>query len=450
MLGMVDLSNKKGSAIHGIIEEYMAKGNISVGGFVKYLNGLEKGEDTQLSTDIRTGVYTSGIALSKNKVFVVYSNSSSGYWHLWGMVCTINSDNTITTGESKLLTTGFYASSENISLTLLAENKVLVAYPDTNKKLCGELCTIDENIIETKSFYIDTDNYSNYDKSTLIALNENKVFVAYSNSNYSYSKILTIDGDTVTIGEEVRLTSDRSGMGGISAILLSENKIFIVLSYGSYYQLYAIICTVENDTITIETTTSLSTINNSGKGISMIKLSNNKVLVIHPYNDTNFYLYGIICIISNNTITVESDTQLSNERYSSSKTSAIALNESTIIITYGGGGVENNTQVQRLYVMVCIITGSTITVKIDAQLSSVNNSALGASVIRLSKDTIFLIHSYNGNQNSSYLYEILLNYFIDIVQIATQSDKIFGIAQNKALDGQTVKVVRPNYLEEEN
>lgn len=36
------------------------------------------------------------------------------------------------------------------------------------------------------------------------------------------------------------------------------------------------------------------------------------------------------------------------------------------------------------------------------------------------------------------------------VQTATQADKIFGIAQNKAVDEQLVKVVRPNYLEEEN
>lgn len=36
------------------------------------------------------------------------------------------------------------------------------------------------------------------------------------------------------------------------------------------------------------------------------------------------------------------------------------------------------------------------------------------------------------------------------VQTATQADKIYGVAQSKALDGQTAKVVRPNYLEEEN
>lgn len=38
MIGMVDLSGKKGTGIHGIVEEYMAKGNISAGGFVKIID----------------------------------------------------------------------------------------------------------------------------------------------------------------------------------------------------------------------------------------------------------------------------------------------------------------------------------------------------------------------------------------------------------------------------
>lgn len=40
MIGMVDLSGKKGTGIHGIVEEYVAKGNIGIGGFVKFVDNV--------------------------------------------------------------------------------------------------------------------------------------------------------------------------------------------------------------------------------------------------------------------------------------------------------------------------------------------------------------------------------------------------------------------------
>lgn len=51
-----------------------------------------------------------------------------------------------------------------------------------------------------------------------------------------------------------------------------------------------------------------------------------------------------------------------------------------------------------------------------------------------------------GNISAGSFVKLINN----TVQTATQADKIYGVAQNKALDEQTVKVVRPIYLEEEN
>lgn len=119
------------------------------------------------------------------------------------------------------------------------------------------------------------------------------------------------------------------------------------------------------------------------------------------------------------------------------------INVDTIFIAHCRDG--DITGKYYLYGMFCKITEADIVLEKDIELSSVEKSGYTISSVILSKNDIFIAHSQGFYALNGMLIDLK-----KYVQTATQADKIYGVAQNKALDEQTVKVVRPIYLEEEN
>lgn len=254
-----------GFDINGIIEEYTVAsgGNVNAGDFVKFVN--EIGTDTAInSSTTYTGNVISAVALSKNKVFIAHSYDKSNNY-LYGMVCTINGT-VITMGADTQLNatnnTGYA-----ISAVALSENKVFIAYRyyyQRNYYMCEVVCTIDGTTI-TKgidTYRYHSNNISNYTISA-VALSENKVFIAYgfndSSNYYLIGIICTIDGTTITEENNTYLSTAENTNYCMSAVALTENKVFIAHSYGRYTELYGIACIIDGITITKGTDTKLYT-----------------------------------------------------------------------------------------------------------------------------------------------------------------------------------------------
>lgn len=281
-----------------------------------------------------------------------------------------------------------------ISAIALDENRVLIAYcASSNSYLTSFICTINnyDITVGTKK----TLSYSTKIKNTypisLVKLSENKVFITFSTYDfYSWAIECTINGTTVTLADKpTQITSQRILNNYISAVALNENKMFIsydAIEDNSLYQLYGVICTINENGITVGTETKLDSVDVSTNNISTILLSNDNVLVIYNKDNENEdnYLYGVFCNTKDNFITVGD---------------IILINNSAMFATFSAG-------------------------------------------IILSYNKVFIAYGYSN------LYGTIIN-LTDLVQTATKQDTIFGIAQTKALDGQTVKAVRPIYNESE-
>lgn len=224
-----------------------------------------------------------------------------------------------------------------------------------------------------------------------VALSDSKVFIAhsYSSSRYLYATVCTISGNTITAGTSVSLCNSTDAGKYAKAVALSDSKVFVAHSYNTNFQLYGIVCTISGTTITKGTDTVLSSLRESGAtGTSAVALSDSKVVISHKDSNEYSRLSCMICNISGTTITVASDTLIDNEQYSGLWTNVVKLSDSKVFISHGQGDYCY------LWGMVCTISGNTVTAGTDKHIDTGYNrwSAKYTSLVALSESKVFIAH----------------------------------------------------------
>lgn len=230
-----------------------------------------------------------------------------------------------------------------------------------------------------------------------------KDYYAYAGENISAGDLVEyVNGvagkATETSEDEILSEETRSGYT-ISAVQLDNNRIFIAHSYGSTFHLYGMVVTIDGVNITYGEDTVLCSTDNSGKKISAVALDESRVLVLHNYNPSSDYLYGIVCTISGSEITKGKVNSIVYAKYGLGSVSACLLSTDKVFIAY-----SYNDDYYYLTSIVCTISGDTITAGSAKELSSTDYSGEGISVCLLDSSKVFIAHSYNS---SKYLYGIV-------------------------------------------
>ena len=432
-----------GSKINGIIQEYQvqAGNNVSAGDFVQYVTNtnITAGTNTQLSANRHSGEIISAVALNENKVFIAYGETN-GY-SLYGVIVTINGT-TVTAGSDTQLNAQNY-SGYGISAIALNENKVFIAHTMSSGynnyyKYYGMIVTISENTITVnKDAQLTSDtNYRGGPRLSALLLSNSKIFIIINEGSYLSGILVTISGNNIVKGTATQLESGYMG-GVFSPVLLNENKVFIAggPSSGSSFLLYGMIVTINGTTITAGTITTLSTDNYSGKVISAVTLNENKVFIAHSYS-SSYYLYGMIVTITGDTIIIDNDAQLSNNANSGKQVSTLALNENSVFTSYGTDSSPYN-----LYGIIVGINGNSITAGTNTQLSTYANYALSAVLLKPNK--VFI--GYDFDANNYYLYGMLIDKAMDSIQKVTSGGTIKGILKSIDTTNNTVKIYEPDY-----
>lgn len=360
------------SVVNGIIEQYKAvSGTIDANTFVEFVNSEAPGagEDTKLSDTTYGGNMVSAVSLGNNKVLVVHNGDGRfDTSHVYGVVVTISG--------------------------------VAITY-GTDTQIC-------QNYL---------DNYG-YNRLSAVLVSQNKVFIAhprkYSNSVALYGIVVTISGDTITVGTDSLLSaSQNGGTDVISASLISESKIFIAHNIdnsisNSNSRLAGVVIIVSGTTINIASSDiQLSTTYFAGGGVSATLVDTNTVFVGHngstSTSSSGIRCYGVIASISStNTITAGTDTQLMNAgaTYHNFYTAVTLTNGNVFLVSTGGG----NSNARYL---VASIASTTITVEQAAQLAAYSwgeNSA-GAVVLPSGVD-VFVSHQASDNTLSAVVVTI--------------------------------------------
>lgn len=454
MIGKIKGIKSGGSKINGIIEEANARGIITAGDFVKYINGI--GENTQLSSVQFATKLISAIALDENRVFIAYFYDLYNTKRLYGTVVTIEEDKIIAGTDTQLMVKTNSTDKINsimLSMEIIADNKVIIPI-SINSVLWTYICTIQDNEISiqtaTTLSYSSIQIMNQMGVSIPIKLNNNKVLIVYSDGYSSSSNslnpklsavICTITDTDIIVESKVQLSTETIITNRrFSAIKLNQDRILIVYSGGISNGLNAMMCTLNGTEITVNENIILEEENKDEQYIMANRLNENKVFIAYGY----YSIYGMICNISNTTITVENKTLLCNigptTGYYITGMSTILINNKIYII-YNHSKDTSNINIEE---MVISINENIINIEKTIILITSKPTTLYLSAIKLTNDVIFVA---NGG-TTDYLSGLMFN-SMSLVQKATSEDEIYGIATSKALEGQLVKVVRPNYNESE-
>lgn len=368
---------------------------------------------------------------------------------LYGIVCIIN-ENEINFGTPTKLSDNAY-SGEEVQAVALSENKVFILHTtDTSSEPSGNylatyamLCTISDTTITVNSDKKLKNAFTSTNFMSAVALSENKVFIVFTDSSTNYGiMICTINGTSISFGNSVKLNTSKVN-SNISTIKISENKICVVFSDTNDSYLSSIICTInEDNTITLGTKVRLSTKSKSGSSIASIKISENKIFIFHINIDIIKKIYGLICTINkDDTITIGTDIALKEFDYNYVlHTSTIQLYENKIFIYY------NNIN-DGINALMCIINNDVIETAKDIQVVDNNLQASYptlryALAVLINNNEMFVVH----NSSNNFILQAMIctdEIYTEVNLLEKRADNIYGIAKTNAVEEQQVDVYRP-------
>lgn len=291
----------------------------------------------------------------------------------------------------------------NIAVLQLDTDRVLILHliDSTNYYLAGMICTfIGTKIIPSTDTQLNATKQSGYFPCPVL-LDDGRVFIAHGTGDYHNltSTVCSISGTTITVDTTKDLSLRDYSAHRVSAVKLEGNKVYVLHSYASDYHLYGIVCTISGNTISIGTDTSIQSSNRQGATISAQALSGNEVFVAHSYGaSSSATLYGMVSVISGTTFTHSANTQLCSSARSGEVISVAILNKNLVFIAH-----SRNTDLH-LYGMVVTVNGTNITLGTDTLITDVKYTGRVLTAITLDENTVFIAHGYDTNY---YLYGVV-------------------------------------------
>ena len=406
-MGEAFLDYKKGGSsfdISGIIEDYYvyAGEKVSAGDFVEFINGIAGKEfgtstDTYLNGANTCETKPKAVELPNGNVFIVHRQRPSNAYLLYGIVCVIEGAK-ITAGTDTRLTS-YNDSTAGVNALVLPSGDVLVSY--TRSAVYGMVCKITGTTISvgtaTKLHSAGSTNFHE-----LILLSDGKFMVFYadgSSSDALAGTVCSVSGTTVTGGTFTTISTMANSGNAISPTLLHDGKVFVAHRQG-YERLAGTILTVSGTTISKGTTTILSEAGYSGYEVSAQTLPSGKVFIAHSFNASYYYLYGMICSVSGTSITAGTDTVLKEASNSGRYISTAVLPDGKVFV----GHSESSTNY--LNGMICSISDATITAGTDVSLIPVQLAGFYFSTCLLQSGNIFIAHASYISDNRHFYAQI--------------------------------------------
>lgn len=325
----VELSNGNVFVVYPNSDGYLC-------GIVLTINGatINVGVETQLSTDTKSGYGASPLLLENGEVFVAHSYGSNYY--LYGMIVSIQGTAIAVKVDSEIHVSTY--GGRSTSPILLENGNIFIAYSYlTSYNLRACIVSINgTTITRGHTLILDDNDQAGEDISTIV-LENNKIFIVNSRSNRLYGMICVVDG--ITINNETNTSISSSVYSGthLSAVKLSNNNIFIAHSKSDSYHLYGIACSITDTTITTGIDTALS-LDRAGARISAVLLKNGKVFVAHSLmfgSAAGGDLYGLIVSVNNTTVTAGTDTGLcTTEELDATAIKALTLSNEGVFLAH--------------------------------------------------------------------------------------------------------------------
>jgi len=376
------------------------------------------------------------IKLDEERVFIIYrSNSDTNKFY--GVVCTISGESIIMGTVTKLTNT--INAKYSISATLLSENKIFITYNSIytsgGANVNAVICTVDGTSVTVGENTLKSISCSEYSTVCVVALSENKVIVVFEYNNILHGIVFMIDESVIEVGTDINLNLKVSvSKDVISIVRLSEYKVCI--TYKDINGLLnGVVCNINETDIVVGTNTLLSE-----KQVTTIKsvlVNEDKVFVAYRDNSSKS-LYGVLCTIDEGVIVFEDDVLLSLE----DKVTTTYVWQLPIIVKDKIFIIHSYSNELFLCKLACEIKENKIFKKGDTILNTSKIQAISSTL--LDENQIFITYVKSSNNN---LYAVTESAISEVKGFV--SGQIAGVAKTRGTEGQIIKVITPIYNERE-
>ena len=190
----------------------------------------------------------------------------------------------------------------------------------------------------------------------------------------------------------------------VSAVKLTDSKVFIAYNKksGYYYNVYGVVCTIENGIISAGTPVVIDnteTVPHSAQYIVAMALTSTKIAIAYS-NDRSETLtsaWSVICTISGKSISVGTKKELTSSIRYWGNIRAAKLSDSSFIVVC-------QTENYYIYSAVCTVSGTTITMGTAAQISDSSKGTKPLFDITglSSSKALLALDQYGSTSTSSY------------------------------------------------
>lgn len=220
---------------------------------------------------------------------------------------------------------------------------------------------------------------------------------------------------------------------------LTDNKILLGHSYnGSSYLAGSIITIDENNNLTLKKDKNLlyeDKAISSSRGIKMIKLNENNVIIINSIgrNDSDLLSCAKLIISDDDMILGKCTVVSTHIDYGNYTVSNLIGNDKLMIVgsTNGNRGFLYGTVVK---------INNNLTVDKDIALNSIKGSGWNGNFITVLNDNIFIGYAYDGDNKLNGI----LGKIDDNIDKTNISDNILGIAKTSGKSNEIVQVYVPS------
>ena len=231
------------------------------------------------------------------------------------------------------------------------------------------------------------------------------------------------NGEKPTIGNISTSISPHSSGRAASAVLLEENKVFIAYAEtSSTYSINAAICTIENSSITVNTSgftlVSGSEVCIWPDSVVACALTSNSVVVGYDYNSSGEYAYAIACKIDGNTITKGNAVSVSTSSQSGARMSIERLNDAKAVMAYGSqAGV---------YAIVLSVSNSLSISKGTKKAIKSSGNFPKARIVKLTDTTMLVCYNLFDGYFSNTCHCVVISISGTTISVGTVVDLGYG------------------------
>jgi hypothetical protein len=247
--------------------------------------------------------------------------------------------------------------------------------------------------------YVFNNGSTSYTSTSFIPNTPNKFVVVYcdtGNSNYGTAVVGTVNGNTITFGDEYVFNNDNTGDMSISFDPNNENKFVVAYQDGTIsYRASANVGTISGDTITFGDKTTFSVGTSNYISTSFDPYNANKIVVAYQDGGNSDNAIAKVGTVSGDTITLGDEILFNGTEYIT--ISFDPHNANKIVATY-----QANTNPYNIKASVGTVSGDTITLgnEYDFNDNSVYTLKTGVAFDPNTPNKFVIV--YKDVKNSSY------------------------------------------------